>query len=461
MQTILSVVDQGLPQSLDKLFEILRIPSVSADPAYVHECRNAANWFKNYLESFNFTTKICETEGHPIVLAQELSATNAPHILFYGHYDVQPVDPIELWKIPPFEPCLRKDSEGREIIHGRGSSDDKGQILTFLEACRRIYQQTGQFPVRITVILEGEEESGGEHLPGFLAEQKANLHPDMAFICDTDMATPDVPAITAMVRGLVGEEVTIYAANRDLHSGLYGNAARNPIQVLAEIITSLRDDQGRVTVPDFYEGVPEIPVDIRTKWQEIGKTNDNLLTPIGLKEPAGEKQFNAIEQTWCRPSCEINGISGGYEGAGFKTVIPAKATAKISFRLVGKQDPIKIRKNFRDFVSNIIPKDSTVEFESHGASRAGMVSLDGPVLETVCNALKDEWNCETAIVGSGGAIPVVNDLQKIFGIESFLVGFANVDDCIHSPNEKYNLRSFHKGIRSWVRILYALQEVKL
>lgn len=461
MEIILNAVDQGLPQSLEKLFELLRIPSISADPEYAHECRNAANWLKNYLESFNFTTKICETAGHPIILAQELSAKNAPHILFYGHYDVQPVDPIELWTMPPFEPCMRKDAEGHDIIHGRGSSDDKGQILTFLEACRRIYEETGQFPVRITVILEGEEESGGEHLPGFLAEQKAYLHPDMAFICDTDMATPDVPAITAMVRGLVGEEVTIYAANRDLHSGLYGNAARNPIQVLAEVITALRDDQGRVTVPEFYEGVPEIPAEIKSKWQEIGKTDKNLLAPIGLKEPAGEKEFNAIEQTWCRPTCEINGISGGYEGAGFKTVIPSKASAKISFRLVGQQDPLEIRKNFREFVRGLIPKDCKVEFESHGASKAGMVSLDGPVLESVCHALQDEWNCETAIVGSGGAIPVVNDLQKEFGIESFLVGFANVDDCIHSPNEKYNLRSFHKGIRSWVRILYALQSVKL
>lgn len=461
MESILKDIDQGLPQSLERLFELLRIPSISADPDYAHECRHAANWLKQYLETFNFMTQICETEGHPIILAQELSATDAPHILFYGHYDVQPVDPLELWHTPPFEPAITKDALGQDVIHGRGSSDDKGQILTFLEACRAIYNQTGKLPVRVTVILEGEEESGGEHLPGFLEAQKNSLHPDMAFICDTDMATPDVPAITAMVRGLVGEEVTIYAANRDLHSGLYGNAARNPIQILSEMITALRDGQGRVTVPEFYEGVPHIPEEIKAKWQEIGKTDEALLSPIGLKEAAGEKAFKAVEQTWCRPSCEINGISGGYEGAGFKTVIPAKASAKISFRLVGQQDPLKIRKNFREFVKSFIPQDCRVEFESHGASRAGMVSLDGPVLGTVCDALRDEWHCETAIVGSGGAIPVVNDLQRVFGIESFLVGFANVDDCIHSPNEKYNLRSFHKGIRSWVRILYALQTVKL
>ncbi|MDI2112946.1 M20/M25/M40 family metallo-hydrolase [Commensalibacter sp. TBRC 10068] len=461
MHTILGSVDRTLPQSLEKLFALLKIPSISAHPGCANECRNAANWLKEYLESFNFVTRICETEGHPIVLAQELSATNAPHILFYGHYDVQPVDPIELWENPPFEPCILKDALGHDVIHGRGSSDDKGQILTFLEACRAIYTETGELPVRITVILEGEEESGGEHLPAFLAEQKHHLTPDMAFICDTDMATPDVPAITAMVRGLVGEEVTIYAANRDLHSGIYGNAARNPIQVLSEIIIALRDDQGRVSIPEFYEGVPEIPVEIREKWQEIGKTDETLLSPIGLKQAAGENAFNAIEQTWCRPSCEINGISGGYQEAGFKTVIPAKASAKISFRLVGQQDPLKIRKNFREFVSTLIPQDCRVEFKSHGASRAGMVSLEGAVLEKVCQALQDEWNCETAIVGSGGAIPVVNDLQREFGIESFLVGFANADDCIHSPNEKYNLRSFHKGIRSWVRILYALQSVKL
>ncbi|MDI2091040.1 dipeptidase [Commensalibacter oyaizuii] len=459
MEAVLKYIDHELSDALDRLFELLRIPSISANPAHAQDCRKAAIWLKDYLESFNFSAKICETPGHPIVMAQTLSECSGPHILFYGHYDVQPVDPLDLWTKPPFEPYIKQNEQGEDVIFGRGSSDDKGQILTFLEACRAIYKTTGQFPVKITVILEGEEESGGEHLPDFLASQKESLRPDMAFICDTDMATPDVPAITAMLRGLVGEEVTIHAANRDLHSGLYGNAARNPIQILSELIASLRDGQGRVTIPDFYEGVPDIPEAIRLKWQDIGKTNDALLSPIGLKEAAGEKAFKAIEQTWCRPSCEINGISGGYEGPGFKTVIPAKASAKISFRLVGNQDPLKIRKNFRQFVKDFIPKDCSVEFEPHGASRASMVSLEGPVLEKVSNALKDEWQYETAIVGSGGAIPVVGDLQREFGIESFLVGFANVDDCIHSPNEKYNLRSFHKGIRSWVRILYALRDV--
>lgn len=456
MQTILSHVDQTLSESLERLFEFIRIPSISADPKHNKDCRKAAEWLQNYLHASDFTVQICETAGQPIVLAHAPKIADAPHILFYGHYDVQPVDPIELWKNPPFEPCLRNDSEGKQVIHGRGSSDDKGQILTFLEACRAIYAKHKSFPVNITLILEGEEESGGEHLPAFLAEQKHNFHPDMAFICDTDMATPDVPAITAMVRGLVGEEVTIYAANRDLHSGLYGNAARNPLQVMSEVIAALRDDKGRVTIPGFYEGVPEITVEIRRQWQEIGKTDAALLQPIGLQNAAGEQEFKAIEQTWCRPSCEINGMSGGYEGPGFKTVIPAKASAKISFRLVGQQDPIKIRDAFRQFVQNKIPSDCRVEFVSHGASCASMVSLHGAVLQKVSKALEDEWHFPTAIVGSGGAIPVVGDLQREFGIESFLVGFANVDDCIHSPNEKYNLRSFHKGIRSWVRILYNL-----
>lgn len=457
MENILNFVDKELSTSLDRLFDLLKIPSISADPAHQMDCRHAAEWLQNYLKEIGFTSAIHETGGHPIVLAQDLSAESGPHILFYGHYDVQPVDPLDLWDIPPFQPCIKIGKNNQKIIHGRGSSDDKGQLLTFLEACRAIRKQSGKMPLKITILLEGEEENGGEHLPGFLAEQKEKLFPDMAFICDTDMATPDIPAITAMVRGMVSEEVTIHAANRDLHSGIYGNAARNPIQLLAEIISKLRDKEGRVTVPNFYKGVPDIPIEIRQKWQDIGKTDAELLSPIGLKETAGEKAFKAVEQTWCRPSCEINGISGGYEGPGFKTVIPAKASAKISFRLVGKQNPQEIQKQFRQFVMDQIPSDCHVEFQSHGLSSAGMVALSGANLVHIQKALKDEWQQDAAIIGTGGAIPIVNDLQRELGVDSFLIGFANADDCIHSPNEKYNLRSFHKGIRSWVRILYALK----
>lgn len=457
MENILNFVDKELSTSLDRLFDLLKIPSISADPAHQMDCRHAAEWLQNYLKEIGFTSAIHETGGHPIVLAQDLSAESGPHILFYGHYDVQPVDPLDLWDIPPFQPCIKIGKNNQKIIHGRGSSDDKGQLITFLEACRAIRKQSGKMPLKITILLEGEEENGGEHLPGFLAEQKGKLFPDMAFICDTDMATPDIPAITAMVRGMVSEEVTIHAANRDLHSGIYGNAARNPIQLLAEIISKLRDKEGRVTVPDFYNGVPDIPIEIRQKWQDIGKTDAELLSPIGLKETAGEKAFKAVEQTWCRPSCEINGISGGYEGPGFKTVIPAKASAKISFRLVGKQNPQEIQKQFRQFVMDQIPSDCHVEFQSHGLSSAGMVALSGANLVHIQKALKDEWQQDAAIIGTGGAIPIVNDLQRELGVDSFLIGFANADDCIHSPNEKYNLRSFHKGIRSWVRILYALK----
>lgn len=457
MENILNFVDKELSTSLDRLFDLLKIPSISADPAHQMDCRHAAEWLQNYLKEIGFISAIHETGGHPIVLAQDLSAESGPHILFYGHYDVQPVDPLDLWDIPPFQPCIKIGKNNQKIIHGRGSSDDKGQLLTFLEACRAIRKQSGKMPLKITILLEGEEENGGEHLPGFLAEQKGKLFPDMAFICDTDMATSDIPAITAMVRGMVSEEVTIHAANRDLHSGIYGNAARNPIQLLAEIISKLRDKEGRVTVPDFYKGVPDIPIEIRQKWQDIGKTDAELLSPIGLKETAGEKAFKAVEQTWCRPSCEINGISGGYEGPGFKTVIPAKASAKISFRLVGKQNPQEIQKQFRQFVMDQIPSDCHVEFQSHGLSSAGMVALSGANLVHIQKALKDEWQQDAAIIGTGGAIPIVNDLQRELGVDSFLIGFANADDCIHSPNEKYNLRSFHKGIRSWVRILYALK----
>lgn len=457
MKTILQEVDTSLPASLKRLFELLRIQSISADSRYSNECEKAAVWLKKYLEEIGFKAQCHLTKGQPIVLAQSFVHKNVPTILFYGHYDVQPVDPITLWTINPFEPCIKETATGEKIIHGRGAADDKGQILTFLEACRVIFNQNRSLPINITVLLEGEEESGGEHLPEFIARYKEQLNCDVSFICDTDMATPTRAAITAMVRGLVSEEIIIHGANRDLHSGLYGNAAQNPIHILTQIISSLRDDQGRITLKNFYEGVPEISDHVRALWQKIGKNDNDLLTPIGLKQPAGEKNYRAIEQTWCRPSFEVNGITGGYQEEGFKTIIPAMASAKISFRLVGKQDPFKIRDSFREFVQAIVPKDCRVEFKSFGAAPATMVSLNNPRIERVKKALDEEWECETAIVGSGSAIPVVGEFQRQLGIESILIGFSNPDDCIHSPNEKYNLRSFHKGIRSWVRILYALQ----
>ncbi len=457
ISTVLDHIDATIEPGVERLFDLLRIPSISTQPAHAADCRRAADWLCGDLASMGFEASVRETPGHPIVVAHDLSAASGPHVLFYGHYDVQPVDPLSLWNAAPFEPALREDpSSGRRIIVARGASDDKGQVMTFLEACRALHAINGGLPLKVSVIIEGEEESGGANLLPFLQANAEELRCDLALICDTGLAADGIPGITTMLRGLVGEEIVITAADRDLHSGIYGNAARNPIHVLADIVAGLRDEHGRVTLPGFYDAVRELPDAIRAAWREIGLTDEVVLGAVGLSVPAGEVGYSALEQTWSRPTCEVNGISGGYQDAGFKTVLPAQASAKISFRLVAGQDPEAIRASFRAYVNSRLPPDCSVKFASHGGSRASAVPFDGAALRVALAALGEEWGRQAVTVGSGGSIPVVGELQQALGINALLVGFARDDDRIHSPNEKYDLESFHRGIRSWVRILDGL-----
>ena len=391
-----------------------------------------------------------------VVAHHDGASPNAPNLLFYGHYDVQPVDPIELWEDDPFEPAVKTGDSGRKIITGRGTSDDKGQLMTFVEACRAYKETTGALPCRITILFEGEEESGSPSLKPFLKAHADELKADFALVCDTGMWDPETPAIAAGLRGLVGEEIVITAADRDLHSGMFGGAAANPIHILSDILAGLHDATGTVTLPGFYDGVEEVPADIRATWDKLGATTEKFLGEIGLSVPSGEKGRSVLELTWARPTAEVNGIVGGYTGEGFKTVIAAKASAKVSFRLVGKQDPALIRESFRAYVRSKIPADCSVEFHPHGGSPAIQLPYDSVLLNKAKDALSAEWPKPAVIIGMGGSIPIVGDFQKLLGMESLLVGFGLSDDRIHSPNEKYELNSFHKGIRSWVRILQAL-----
>ena len=377
-------------------------------------------------------------------------------MLFYGHYDVQPADPLELWERDPFDPKIVTREDGSKMIVGRGAADDKGQLMTFVEACRAWKAVTGKLPLQVTVLLEGEEESGGVNLPPFLDANADELRADAALICDTNMWDPRTPAITTSLRGLCGEEIVIHGADRDLHSGFYGSAAANPNHVLARVLAELRDSDGRITIPGFYDGVPEIPQSLRDSWATLGFDEIAFLGEVGLSVPAGEKGRSALEMVWSRPTCEVNGMGGGYQGAGFKTVIPAMASAKISFRLVFDQDPHRVRADFREFVRSWIPADCRVEFHEHGAGRAVAFDTTGPVFQKTQGALTDEWGRGAAFIGGGGSIPVATLIKDKLGIDVVMAGFGLADDRIHSPNEKYDLRSFHKGIRSWARILESL-----
>ena len=467
LPAVLDRVDRDLDASLDRLFALLRIQSVSTDPAYAPQCRKAAEFVAADLTTLGFDASVRPTEGHPVVIAKSTEKSGngggngngsdrTPRVLFYGHYDVQPVDPLDLWKSPPFEPSIQTLDGGRKIIVARGACDDKGQAMTFIEACRAFKAVSGKIPLDITMMIEGEEECGSKHLFGFVRDNAAELKRDLALVCDTGMWDAQTPSITTSLRGLVYEEIRLTCADRDLHSGLFGGAARNPIHVLADILAALHNPDGSVAIPGFYDGVRELRDDIKADLSGLGLTPEKFLNPVGLKIPAGEKGRMLIEQISTRPTAEVNGIIGGYTGEGAKTVIPGKASAKVSFRLVGAQHPEKIRAAFRDFVRARLPADCSVEFGNFGCNPAFEVAFDNPALNKARNALAQEWGKKAVTVGAGGSIPIVGDFKTVLGMDTLMVGFALDDDRVHSPNEKFDLRCFHKGIRSWARILAAL-----
>jgi acetylornithine deacetylase/succinyl-diaminopimelate desuccinylase-like protein len=455
LAAVLARVDAESEAALERLFAVLRLKSISTDPAHAEDCRRTAAWHAADLAGIGFEATVRTTPGHPIVVAHDRGAPG-PSALFYGHYDVQPVDPPALWDRDPFDPSIQTLADGTKVITGRGSADDKGQLMTFVEACRAWKAVTGSLPIPITILLEGEEESGGASLPAFLAENTEELRADIGLICDTGMWDAQTPAIVTMLRGLCGEEVVIHAADRDLHSGFYGSAAANPNRVLARILAELHDAEGRVTLAGFYDGVPEPPADLLAQWATLGFDDKAFLGAVGLSVPAGERGRSVLEQTWSRPTCEINGMGGGYQGEGFKTVIPAMASAKVSFRLVFDQDPHKVREAFRAHVRARLPADCRAEFTEHGSGRAIAFPIDNPAFARTRAALSAEWGKPAVFIGGGGSIPVTQMLKASLGMDVVLAGFGLEDDRIHSPNEKYNLVSFRKGIRSWARILHAL-----
>jgi len=457
---VLDKIDRGIDDSLARLFELLRFRSIGTDPQYHAECRQAAAWLATMLETMGLETQVRDTTGQPVVVGKnraEAMPSHGPHILFYGHYDVQPADPVDLWDSPPFEPQIRTGKDGKKRIFARGASDDKGQLMTFLEASRRWASVHGSLPFRLTVLLEGDEEGDSRHLDRFVAENASELAADAAFVCDTSLWDERTPAIKTRLRGCICEDVTVTGPRIDLHSGYYGGPAANPIKVLARILAAIHDRNGRVAIPGFYEDVPNLPARTRRTWADLGFQEGKFLRGVGLSVAAGEKGYSALEQIWARPTAEINGIWGGYRGAGSKTVLPAEAHAKLSFRLVGDQNPRKIRKAFRDFVRARLPQDCRARFESQGGDSVGVVvAEDSRWVDAARRALRAEWGRPAVTVGSGASIPVVESFKKHLGIDSLLVGFARHNDNHHSPNEKYDLECFHKGIRSWARIISEL-----
>ena len=456
LELALNYLDHNKDESLKRLFDILKIPSISTQEKYSKDCLNAANWFVEQLKDIGFDASIRETNGHPMVVAH--FEQEGPHFLFYGHYDVQPIDPIELWNHDPFKPKIEKSHNG-EIIKARGASDDKGQVMTFIEACRAHIKTSGTLPCKISILLEGEEEIGSPSMSKFLKDNKKELSADYCLVCDTGMWDYKTPCITTMLRGMVGDEIKITAANRDLHSGMYGGLATNPIHVLSNILSLLYDKDGRITLEGFYDDVPELSNEQKEQWKSLNFDAKEFLSNVGLSNIIGEKDYSPLEKIWSRPTCEVNGIWGGYTEPGFKTVLPSEASAKVSFRLVGKQDPDKVLKSFRNHVSKNLPSDCKVEFLAKAGSGASSLEINSLEVKAAEKALHDEWNVSPKMVGCGGSIPIGDHFKSILGTNSLLVGFGLDDDKIHSPNEKYNLSSYQKGARSWARIIFNLSKI--
>ncbi len=457
---VLHEVDANLAISTSKLLELISIPSVSSEPAGAPGVARAAGWLQRELAAIGFSARIVPTKGHPVVLAHspDKPAGDRPRLLFYGHYDVQPIGDPAQWKHQPFAPELI-DEDGLERFYGRGASDSKSQLWTFIEALRAWKQVKGSFPAGVTIMLEGEEECGSQSLPDFLDAHRDELGCDVAFICDAEMWSPTEPAITTQLKGLVHERVTISVPNPDLHSGHYGAVAANPIRILSAILAGIHDANGRVVMEGFYEGVRDIPPEIRKRWSDLDQ-QARLSNEIDLRGGVTEEGYSPTEAMWGRPTVDFNGITGGNQGPGGRSVLPGSATARLTCRLVAGQEPEKVRRSFRNHVRSQLPEGCLVEFEGEGGSPAVTLSQDSPFLKAAARGLEAEWGQPTVLRGTGGAIPLVGQLSDLLGADCVVTGFILPDDAIHAPDEHYDTERLRKGARSWVRILQEARSLR-
>jgi acetylornithine deacetylase/succinyl-diaminopimelate desuccinylase-like protein len=461
VKPVLTAIDADIENSIERMCEVLRFASVATDPAHARDCRQAADWMTDYFRGLGFTARQYETTGQPAVIAEYVPPAIAqstkhklPHILFYGHYDVQPADPLDLWHSPPFEPRRGKNRHGQDCIFARGSADDKGQLMTFTEASRAWLAVHGALPFRLTVLIEGDEEGDASHIDRFVAANKQLLKADVVVICDTGMWDDDRPSIVTTLRGCISDEVEITGPKLDLHSGYFGGPAMNPLRVLSGILGKMFDAKGKITIPGFYEGVKKPGAPVKARLAKTPFNAPAFLKAVGLKAAAGETDFSLLEQMWFRPTAEINGLWGGYMGPGSKTVIPSKAHAKLTFRLVAGQDPTKVKKAFRNFVRKALPLGFRVKFaEKTETAAAVSVADDSPWIAAAQRALKAEWGKSAIMSGEGGSIPVVESFKKHLGLDSILIGWVREGDGLHSPNEKYDIEAYHKGTRSFARLI--------
>jgi acetylornithine deacetylase/succinyl-diaminopimelate desuccinylase-like protein len=437
---------------LEGLKTFLRIPSISALSEHKPDIRRAAEFARAELEAAGLSAELIEGEGNPLVYGEWLGAPGKPTILFYGHYDVQPADPLDEWKSPPFEPEVRGDD-----IFARGAVDDKGQLLIQVNAVKALMATTGRLPVNVKFLLEGEEETGGEHIEAYVKTRPPKLKADAAVICDTEMFAPELPTICVGLRGMVYYEIFVEGANHDLHSGVYGGAAPNPMQALAEIICALKDRDGRILIPGFYDRVVPPSAKEREAWARLPfDEKEYTEKEMGARELVGEPGVPLFERVWARPTLEVHGIRGGFVGEGAKTVIPARAVAKVSTRLVADQQVDESIAQFTAAVMAAAPRGVTVEVKPLHSGAPSLTDPDNRFIQSAAQALKEAWGKDTVYIRSGGSIPIVGVFDRYLGIPSVMMGFGLPDDNLHAPNEKFHLPNFYRGIETVAKYLEIL-----
>jgi len=444
---------QHQAEFLEGLKAFLRIPSISTLSEHKPDIRRAAEFARDQLLAAGMTSaELIEGEGNPLVYAEWLGAPGRPTVLFYGHYDVQPPDPLDEWKSPPFEPEVR----GNDIF-ARGACDDKGQVLIQVNAVKSLLAIHGRLPVNVKFLLEGEEEMGGEHIEAYVQSKPPRLKADAAIVCDTEMFAPEMPTICVGLRGLVYYELFVQGADHDLHSGVYGGAAPNPIMAIAEILCALKDRDGHIKIPGFYDRVQPPGPKEREAWARLPfDAKEYTEKEMGAKELVGEPGVPLFERVWARPTLEIHGIRGGFTGEGAKTVIPARAVAKISTRLVGAQRVDESVEQFKAAVKAVCPRGVTAEVKLLHAGEASLTNPDNPFIHASAEAMKQVFGKETVYIRSGGSIPIVGVFDRYLGIPSVMMGFGLPDDNLHAPNEKFHLPNFYRGIEATARYLEIL-----
>ena len=443
------------------LFEWLRIPSIGTDSAYDQQTREAAEWLAEKFRALELKTELIETCGHPLVYAESPPIEGAPTVLIYGHYDVQPPDPLELWDTPPFEPSVR---DGK--VYARGATDDKGQMITHLFAVESILKTVGELPVQVKFLIEGEEESSGAGLKAFLEGEYDDKTPvaeklaaDIAVISDCSQFGPGQPAITHGLRGMVHCEIKLTGPARDLHSGCYGGTLNNPANIITSMLTSLINKQGQIQIQGFYDDVLEPTDSERALMNQLEFSESDYADEMGVSEMAGEVGFGTLERRWCRPTFDIHGISSGYSGEGSKTIIPAEASAKFSFRLVPNQDPEKIKRSLQDWLENLCPVGIEMQLELSKGTPGFLIPLDSPYIGAAKRAILRGFGTEPVFVRNGGSLPVVSALSQVPGVDTLLIGWGQDDDNLHSPNEKFSLADFHLGIKTSCFLLNEIASV--